>query len=384
MKKLLFAFILFISLILINPRPSHAACPGNYSNGDITVVNGENCTIPEGGSFLDKVTSETSATNNAQLQLTGGALTIPTGLTLRTGTLYPNGGIVYIQNGATIVIGGVNGPGIWVTDGDADGYANSFTPYYATASGRRRLGLMKSRTDTDCNDNSGTLWQNLNGYADTDGDGYGAGTIQSACSGATLVAGYVANNTDCNNSSALVYLGLSQCHTDADGDGHTVGLAANTTCRNNVDCHNTTKASASTNGAAVSTYATNRLRNTASANVDCYDANALAFYNSPTCATTHRGDSSYDYNCIGGQTRCPSALYANATWNQFTGMTNCSCRYWGSTTTYYVFSGSAACGATGYTRTSPVNRLTNCDADAYVCQYEDLYTAYTTSTQACQ
>ena len=59
----------------------------------------------------------------------------------------------------------------------------------------------------DCNDNNASVWQNLSEYRDQDGDGYGAGTAVQKCSGATLSpdTGYVANNTDCDDSNSSVH-----------------------------------------------------------------------------------------------------------------------------------------------------------------------------------
>ncbi|MCE2882940.1 MAG: putative metal-binding motif-containing protein, partial [Planctomycetaceae bacterium] len=49
-------------------------------------------------------------------------------------------------------------------------------------------------------------------YADTDGDGYGAGAATKSCA---AIAGSVTNNTDCNNSAASVYPGAPElCAND--------------------------------------------------------------------------------------------------------------------------------------------------------------------------
>jgi hypothetical protein len=99
-------------------------------------------------------------------------------------------------------------------------------------------------------------------YADTDGDGFGAGSVTLAC---TVSTGFVTTNTDCNNTNASVYPGATEvCNTidddcdsqidegvqnnyyvDTDGDGYgagTVTLACTAPSgfvSNNTDCNNT-------------------------------------------------------------------------------------------------------------------------------------------------
>ncbi|MFM2226811.1 MAG: hypothetical protein RL664_154 [Bacteroidota bacterium] len=99
-------------------------------------------------------------------------------------------------------------------------------------------------------------------YADTDGDGFGAGTATLAC---TVPNGFVTTNTDCNNTNASVYPGATEvCNTidddcdsqidegvqnsyyaDTDGDGYgagTVTLACTAPTgfvSTNTDCNNT-------------------------------------------------------------------------------------------------------------------------------------------------
>jgi hypothetical protein len=72
----------------------------------------------------------------------------------------------------------------------------------------------------DCNDSDGGKWQNLSGYVDNDGDGYGAGSAQQVCSGYSLPSGYVSNNTDCYDYNSSAHPGgASQWYTTDRGDG---------------------------------------------------------------------------------------------------------------------------------------------------------------------
>ncbi len=41
---------------------------------------------------------------------------------------------------------------------------------------------------------------------------------------------------------------------------------------------------------------------------DCYDANANAYPGQTTCYSTHRGDNSFDYNCVSGNEVCVTCL----------------------------------------------------------------------------
>jgi len=62
---------------------------------------------------------------------------------------------------------------------------------------------------------------NVTYYADTDGDGFGnAASSVVSCTGQP--AGYVANNTDCDDTNVNIYR-TGNFYVDADGDGYTVG-----------------------------------------------------------------------------------------------------------------------------------------------------------------
>ena len=59
-------------------------------------------------------------------------------------------------------------------------------------------------TDNDCNDNNANVWQNIPGYLDSDGDGFGTGSLLQICSGNSLLSGYSAINGDCNDGNYSV------------------------------------------------------------------------------------------------------------------------------------------------------------------------------------
>ncbi|MGC9968588.1 MAG: fibronectin type III domain-containing protein [Minisyncoccia bacterium] len=123
-----------------------------------------------------------------------------------------------------------------VTDADHDGYGavgswngsaclgasgslNGRTYYDDGSSGYAYLDASQA-LGWDCNDSDGGKWQNLSGYVDNDGDGYGAGSAQQVCSGYSLPSGYVSNNTDCYDYNSSAHPGgASQWYTTDRGDG---------------------------------------------------------------------------------------------------------------------------------------------------------------------
>ena len=113
---------------------------------------------------------------------------------------------------------------------------------------------------------------NSNWYADTDGDGFGSGTVSNTC---TQPVGYVSNNIDCNNAVASINpvasevcngiddncnlladdgLTFTNYYADTDADGYGAGAATNACAQptgfvvNNTDCNN---ALATVNPAAI-------------------------------------------------------------------------------------------------------------------------------------
>lgn len=156
MIKRLTLFFIFVCFFTYAPRVL-AACPTSNSTTNITIGNNTNCSLSVGTTYLDNASNtESSTTNSSVLTLSGGngapaALTIPNGAILKVGSIS-----IGAYSTVTIQNGGIINPGpttaYWVADGDADGWAASFTTYTATAAGRRRLGLMNSTTVVDCND----------------------------------------------------------------------------------------------------------------------------------------------------------------------------------------------------------------------------------------
>lgn len=305
-----FGLIVFIACLFFFARPIRATCPSTLNNTSITISSSDNCTIPQGTTtYLDDSSNTESSTANAgQLSLSGtngspAALTISANSTLKTGKV-----VIGNFSSITIVNTGVINPGstviLYVTDVDADGWAANFTIYTASASGRRRLGLMRSMTVADCDDTAGhynvanSCCTPSAHYVDADGDGYGTGSSSNICD----TAGYVTNNTDCNDTgtnSANVYISAT-CYADPDNDDYGTQGSSALTCTNNATCGSATWASGA-NGTAAS-------NSTFSATADdCGPSDASAHpgqtVGDSAGFTYYSGGTSYDYNCNGSSTK---------------------------------------------------------------------------------
>ncbi|HUS28147.1 MAG TPA: putative metal-binding motif-containing protein [Kofleriaceae bacterium] len=163
----------------------------------------------------------TSAATNQQCAAGGGYVANATDCNDGNGAIHP--GVAEVCNGVDDNCAGGADEGVTSTfylDNDGDGYGNAGASQQRCAAGGGYIA-----NATDCNDGNGNIHPNaaevcnfvddncVNGidegvqtlwYADGDGDGYGAGTATAACS-SPPVAGYVSNNTDCNNGNGNVH-----------------------------------------------------------------------------------------------------------------------------------------------------------------------------------
>jgi hypothetical protein len=214
MMRLIYFLIFFLSL---HTTPVFASCNNVLPAKNNATIHNVACTIATIDG-VDNATQELSITNTGTLTITGGAsLTINNTGKLVLGALNLINGSIAIETGGAIIAG----PPLYITDTDADGWPANTMLYVATASGRRRLGLMRSLTIPDCNDSNDYRTDNqccaaITRYRDSDGDGYGNPSIsQSLCP----TAGWVTNNTDCYDGNSNARPGSTTCSSIHRGDG---------------------------------------------------------------------------------------------------------------------------------------------------------------------
>ncbi len=180
-KYSLAIFILLAAFFFLKPEPASA------------------CTsLPIGGDYTTNASCAFPGTING---IDNGNFTIADGhtLTINAGqTIVWNSGKTLTINGAIAInkAGGaqLRKTNLWMIDADADNYPTSLTQIAQddAPTGGRRRNLMTQIAAVDCNDTNAALL--VNGYADGDGDGYGAGEL--FCGGA------VANGDDCYDANA--------------------------------------------------------------------------------------------------------------------------------------------------------------------------------------
>lgn len=164
-KKTTLTLFFAVFVLALSSADVSAACPGSLNKSLQTVVGGDTCTVPSSNTYrIDVATGENSTTGSNALTLSGGTLTVNNTGTLRVGgNLTLSGGSLSVQAGGALNLGAS-----WISDGDADNWATGFAAgnlFTATASGRRRLGLMSSTSTADCNDAAFSLTNTCYSYS---------------------------------------------------------------------------------------------------------------------------------------------------------------------------------------------------------------------------
>lgn len=122
----------------------------------------------------------------------------------------------------------------WYLDSDADGWYTT-TQLACTSPGTGWTSTLPLGGSSDCDDNDPAKSQTFSFYADTDGDGFGAGSLISgicAVNNTTPPAGYSTNNTDCAPSDPAINARFS-FYADTDGDGIGAGSLISGICAQN-------------------------------------------------------------------------------------------------------------------------------------------------------
>jgi hypothetical protein len=341
--------LILLGVTLLDSQEAYAACNffESMTPASKNVSWSSTCTVTEIDG-IDMAISENSITNTAVLTLlANSSLTINSTGQLVIGSVVFSGGNIAIQNGGSIKTGAP----LYVTDANSDGLADDFTLYLSTASGRRRLGLMKSFEQC----------VSATRYRDADGDGYGNPNDSIfACE----TAGYVANNLDCNDSNSTVYRDIANLVTDTDKDGYSIG-SAGTRC---------VGASTTVSGRTYYYRTTGLYDSLASAQslgTDCYDSNANARPGSTYCGTTNRGDGSYDYNCSSSNTYCGTSYYVSTSYAEYERVCgpndNTYCCPNGSNIS--ITGSQVGCGVTGVLRGASHCWCSGCCGAANTCSY---------------
>jgi len=154
------ALVLFVYTLHTVPGliPTAQAACSLHENGNGS-VSGVGCTIAAQtveGTDTCTVSEAAGVANTSTLTITS-AITMNDGTAQAKTTLIAgklsigSGGSISLSTGANVQVR--PGAGLWVTDGEADGWAATGFPLFsATASGKRRMCLMRSDTTVDCND----------------------------------------------------------------------------------------------------------------------------------------------------------------------------------------------------------------------------------------
>lgn len=251
----------------------------------------------------------TNSTNSAKLTMSNNStLAIQSTDTLVVGRLVLTSGSVQISTGAKIIVGGK----LWAIDRDGDGYpANTngemklwygdTIPQYG-----RRKGFMSTLNSVDCNDNSYSITNvccsDQMFYQDADGDTYGTANASPFCQfSQTPPQGYVANNSDCNDSiSGYNYTLTSSYYPDSDLDTYTAAVAdaGTAVCSSASTWNTTTSVSVAGVGSTAAAFASGA-RNAAANGLDCDDAQSTVYTSHSACFWDYDLDSYTNGNTSG-------------------------------------------------------------------------------------
>ncbi|MDP2273850.1 MAG: hypothetical protein Q8K32_24125 [Archangium sp.] len=229
-------------------------------------------------------------------------------------------------------------PQTYYLDGDGDGRGLTASPQVQCP---RQTGW--AATGGDCNDASAMVFQTVTVFDDTDQDGFTNGAATAVCVGSTSVVNgrtyyrsisgalpYITTSlgSDCNTSSGALFTSRNNMVPDDDRDGYPASVT---------DAPQCTGASSTLSGRTYYADGTGGYwmgrgdciqttgSNCSASFVDCYDLNSNARFGQTTYFVVHRGDGSFDYDCVGGTTANTTATYCASTTAGVTLFTDGAC-----------------------------------------------------------
>ncbi len=143
---------------------------------------------------------------------------------------------------------------------------------------------------SDCAPLDSSKWQLLSGYTDADGDGYGTGSSQDICSGASLPGGYASVGGDCNDSNAAVHPGATEIVNGIDDN-----------CAGNVDVIDSSLHHLGDDDYSGSANSQFQMATEGTTYSRSFTVDMLQLYSTATLSITHRGVQRADPIRINGE-----------------------------------------------------------------------------------
>lgn len=189
----------------------------SISGGDVSVCSGTNVALTTSATGNSALTySWSPATYLSSATSANPTVNNPTATTTYTVTVRDANGISATDTTTITVLANVT----YYADADGDGFGNASVSQVSCTGAP--AGYVTN--NTDCDDNNNAINSQFSFYVDADGDGFGTGSFVLVCAvnAATPPAGYSLNNTDCDDNNASINATFA-FYLDQDGDGYGVG-----------------------------------------------------------------------------------------------------------------------------------------------------------------
>ncbi|NOK13922.1 hypothetical protein [Corallococcus exercitus] len=147
-----------------------------------------------------------------------GTATVPTGYSTQATDCAPQDATVWRMLGFTR------------RDADGDTYTVAQTGELCAGTALPAGYATQPLSGEDCDDTNAAAFRNVTAWADTDGDGVGAGASTVLCTNGQVPSPWSASGTDCDAQDATRWQDLSAAHADRDEDGFTAPIPTQTFC----------------------------------------------------------------------------------------------------------------------------------------------------------